>query len=420
MIVSFAVENFGSIRDKQELIFSATSDKVLEKTNVYSKSITPLLKCVAIYGANASGKSSVLNAMLCMKTILMTSVSKNLEDLEMPRNPFMLSTETKDAPTEFEIEFLIENVKYRYGFSYSDQAIVEEWLYRKNPKAREAKLFTREAQNIKPSPTLFREAKDMVKKTRENVLFIRTCAEWNIEVAEQIIEWFRKFRNVSGVTEKGYYKFTAERLQSDTHKDSILKLAQKADFNLTAIQSTPEKRDLDDLPKVIPNDIKKDLLKKNPHKAEIQTSHTIFNPDGSIGGEVIFDLQNHESQGTCKFVALSGPLEHTMEEGSVLIIDEFEARLHPNLTKAILKWFMGPHNTKGAQLIIATHDTGLMVPEILRRDQIWFCEKDKQGASSLYCLDEFDSTKVRSNTRFDKQYLQGIFGATPNVALNEI
>ena len=145
----------------------------------------------------------------------------------------------------------------------------------------------------------------------------------------------------------------------------------------------------------------------------------IYDDENNIAGLEEFDLENEESEGTRKFIAMSGPLHHTMEEGSILAIDELEARLHPKLTKAIVEWFFGPSNTKGAQLIFATHEIGIMVPEILRRDQIWFCEKNGEGATSLYSLDEFDSSKVRSNTRFNKQYLQGIFGAVPNLAINE-
>jgi AAA15 family ATPase/GTPase len=132
-----------------------------------------------------------------------------------------------------------------------------------------------------------------------------------------------------------------------------------------------------------------------------------------------FDLEDDESQGTRKFVAMAGPVLHTVEEGSILLIDEFEARLHPKLTKAILDWFHGPQNNKGAQLVIATHDTGLMTPEILRRDQIWFCEKDNQGTTTLYCLDEFDKQEVRATTKFNRQYLEGIFGAVPKIALED-
>jgi len=151
----------------------------------------------------------------------------------------------------------------------------------------------------------------------------------------------------------------------------------------------------------------------------IFTRHPVFDAQGKAIGEEEFDLAENESEGTRKFLAMAGPVLHTLEEGSVLVVDEFEARLHPNLSKALLAWFLGPANTKNAQLLLATHDTGLMDPELLRRDQIWFCEKNDQGATSLYSLAEFDPQDVRSSTKFNRQYLMGIFGAVPHVALEE-
>lgn len=420
MILSFSVENFRSVHERQSLIFEATKDDSLAHSNVIESNGHRVLKCSALYGANASGKSTILDAMITMRKIVMTSASENLEESTLPAAPFALHVDTPIAPTEFEVEILIGEIRYRYGFSFDRKKIVEEWLFQKQAGIKEVKLFSRDEGGIQPNAKKFPEGKQFVAKTRSNVLFLRTCAEWNAKIPAQIVEWFRRFRSVSGINEIGFYEFTAERLQNVAQQESLLRLAQKADFNITLLASEIEKITPDLLPKDMPAKLKSQLIREVNHRAEIKTGHSVFDDQGQIAAEVHFDLRNDESQGTCKFIALSGPLEHTLEEGSILIIDEFEARLHPNLTKAILQWFLGPANDKGAQLIIATHDTGLMVPELLRRDQVWFCNKSDKGATSLYCLDEFDSNKVRPNTRFDRQYLQGIFGAVPNIALNEI
>ncbi len=425
MILSFTVENFLSFRDKHSIIFEATKDDSLEHSHVYctKNHRYRVLKCAALYGANASGKSGLLEAMLLMRKMVLKFVSKNLEDTILPADPFALNSETLYAPTDFEIEFLIDEVRYRYGFSYTSEKIAEEWLYRKRPKVKEALLFSREDEKIKVNPTQFKEGQEFIQKTNTNVLFLRACAEWNAEIPKLIMNWFRNFRSVSGISEEGFYRFTAECLQdSDKRVKKLLRIAQKADFNISQLKSEIKilKEQNVNLPHSMPKELRRTILKNVDKRAEIKTLHQIFDNEEKHVGNIQFDLQAHESQGTCKFVALSGPIEHTLEEGSILIIDELEARLHPNLTKALLQWFMGPQNKKGGQLIFATHDTGLMVPELLRRDQVWFCDKDQFGASSLYCLDEFDSNKVRPTTRFDRQYLQGIFGAVPKVALNEL
>ena len=152
-------------------------------------------------------------------------------------------------------------------------------------------------------------------------------------------------------------------------------------------------------------------------RPEIKTQHVRYGRDGKETGTVEFDLKRQESQGTRKFIALSGPLHHTVGQGSALVLDEFEARLHPLLTREIFRWFHSPANRSNAQLVVATHDIGLMEPEIMRRDQVWFCDKDGKGATSLYSLAEFDSTKVRPTTRFSRHYMQGLLGAVPKLAL---
>ena len=151
-------------------------------------------------------------------------------------------------------------------------------------------------------------------------------------------------------------------------------------------------------------------------RADIKTSHMKLDGDGKPVGLVEFDLSDEESQGTQKFIALTGPITHTLEEGAILVVDELQARLHPLLTQAILALFHGPANPLNAQLICATHDVMLMDPQRLRRDQIWFCAKDERGTTDLYTLADFDPDQVRPTTKFSRQYLLGIFGAVPKLA----
>lgn len=422
MLINFSVENFRSVSERQSLILEASNDEHLRYNNVIEAPVNyQLLKSVALYGANASGKSNILSAISWMRRFVLESLSKKVEQAGVPVETNRLREDQRNGVSVFEVEFLMRESeeRFRYGFAVSSNGVEEEWLFRKRAKGPEARIFEREGQDINPNSRQEKNLEPLVLRTRPNALFLKVCAEFNSKFAEQIMDWFRNLRFLSGLDETNYFNHTAELLLDKANKQELLQYIQKADFNICDVESKIEPFDEKKLPDDMPINIKKALIAKLPQKIEINTSHIIYNLEGSPIGTEKLDLRNDESDGTCKFIAMAGPVLLAVEEGSVLVIDEFEARLHPNLTKALLKWFHGPQNDKGAQLIIATHDAGLMIPDILRRDQIWFCEKDDKGSTSLYCLDEFDKQDVRATTKFNRQYLEGIFGAVPQIALDE-
>ncbi len=422
MLINFSVENFRSISERQSLILEASSDAHLRYNNVIEAPANyQLLKSAVLYGANASGKSNILNAINWMRRFVLESLSKRVEQAGVSVETNRLREDQRDGASVFELEFLVreQEERFRYGFAVSGSGVEEEWLFRKRARGPEACIFEREGQNIFPNLRQEKGLELLVSRTRPNALFLKVCAEFNSKFAEQIMDWFRNLRFLSGLDETTYFNHTAELMLDKENKQELLQYIQRADFNICDVESKIEPFDEKKLPDDMPINIKKAFIAKLPKKVEINTSHKIYNSEGSSTGTEKLDLRNDESNGTCKFVAMAGPMLRAIEEGSILVIDEFEARLHPNLTKAILKWFHGPQNDKGAQLIIATHDTGLMIPDILRRDQIWFCEKDGKGSTSLYCLDEFNKQDVRATTKFNRQYLEGIFGAVPQIALDE-
>jgi AAA15 family ATPase/GTPase len=163
-------------------------------------------------------------------------------------------------------------------------------------------------------------------------------------------------------------------------------------------------------------DMKSRGLGKLYRSVDIKTTHQKRDAGNNVVGEVEFDLMKNESSGTQKFIALSGPILHTLEEGSILVVDELDARLHPRLTQAILDLFHSPANRKNAQLVCATHDVNLLDPERFRRDQVWFCERDESGATDLFSLADIDSNLVRPTSKFSRQYMLGLFGAVPQLA----
>jgi AAA15 family ATPase/GTPase len=424
MLLNFSVENFRSIKERQTLNLEATTDDELESSHVCEQDSIRVLRSAAVYGPNASGKSGLIDAMRKMRNFVLSSAREGQLSDQIPAEPFLLHENTENAPTTVEWEFLWKGSRYRYGFSADTTKVHAEWLFRRHGTAKAARLFTREGQDINVNQEQFREGMALKKlekdlgnpPVRENALVLSVVAQFNGQTSKEVMEWFNQLRFTSGLSERGYFLFTANRLKDAAYHQRLLSFAKRADFSISELSS-----EVADLDAEVGADSAADEAKPKSRgakwKVEIKTMHLRYGKDDQVAGSVEFDLEKQESQGTKKFIALSGPLHHTIDQGSILVVDEFEARLHPLLTRAIFEWFHSPAHRCTAQLIVATHDVGLMDPEYLRRDQVWFCDKNPQGATSLYCLAEFDSKTVRPTTKFNKQYLLGLLGAVPKLSL---
>lgn len=420
MLLNFSVENHLSFRDLVTFDLEATNDPSREEFSVHERDGERILAVAAVYGANASGKSNLIKAMNWMREAVLAPVSQNVKNPEIRVTPFLLCQGYESKPSFFEITFLSEGQRYRYGFEATRDRVVSEYLFRKKPGVKESTLFTREEQAIAVNAKFFKDGKGLEKRTKATSLFLTVCAAFNVAEAERVMRWFRQFRFVSGLTELGFFDFTATELQKEEMRSQLLHFARKADFNICGLRSKVETFSEENLPDGLSPEMRRRLLDSNAvRKTEIQTSHTWFDESGNEIGEVEWDLKEMDSEGTQKFIALAGPILHTLQEGSILMIDEFEARLHPALTSAILDWFQSPANQRQAQLIITTHDVNLMNPDHLRRDQIWLVEKSPTGHSGLTRLSDFDSNQVKPTTRFNKHYMMGLYGAYPKVAIDE-
>lgn len=415
MLISFSVENFRSIRDLQTLnLRCLKTDEHLAWSNSVEIGKYRLAKTVAVYGPNGSGKSNLIRAMIWFRMFVLLSSKEGQAGEQIAVEPFLLSDFSENQPSYFEVEFFWKNYEYRYGFTATSHAVETEWLFRSQKGSKAVRLFARQGADITLSATHFKEGKGLESRTRNNALFLSVCGQFAGPEAEKVLLWFQQFRSISGLNDDSCLGFTAERLSDEQHRGKLLKFAQQADFNITNLSSVELTED--ELPKNLPPELHKRVFLRGRAFAGIKTYHSKRDKNGELIGEVEFDLAKDESQGTQKFIALSGPITHTLEEGSILIIDELEARLHPKLTQAIIDLFHSPVNEKNAQLICATHDVTLLDPERFRRDQIWFCEKGEDGATSLFSLAEFDPQKVRATTKFSRQYMLGLFGAVPRLA----
>jgi AAA15 family ATPase/GTPase len=417
MFEEFSFGNFWSFKEMQTLNMTAarikSNNPVLDTDNIIPvREGLNLLKSKAIYGANAGGKSNVIKALVAFIRIIRNSVKE--DTILKLIDSFQLSTETIDQPTFFQLVFRIDNIRYRYGFEADKETIKSEWLF-STPQKREQPLFIRENDKvIEINQTHFEEGNKFITLLeddnegeifRSNSLFLSSLASFGFGKLSKKITKF--ISSISVIVSLGYpdmYRVAGESLDDAVKKNFILDWLKNADVgieDLKAVEITNE-----DLSDNIEDRVKEDSKKGKV----IISSRALYNEALKPEGEANFSFSMQESQGTKKMFELSPFIHRSLKEGTPLVIDEFDTRFHPLLTKKIVELYNSSKN-KTAQLIFTTHDTHLLSSELLRRDQIDFVEKDKYGASHLYTLVEIKG--VRNTASFEKDYIQGKYGAIP-------
>jgi len=441
MLIEFSVSNYLSI--KEAITFSMVASNAVKELedpiegvkNIFwdKNNKNKYLKSAVVYGANGSGKSNLLSAIGFYRRFILSSSNDSQADDEIRTIPFLLSTETENTPSSFEMIFVIDTIRFRYGFEATKKTVTSEWLFGFDTENsnKESSYFTRENQDIKVSNKNFKEGKGLENKTRSNALFLSTVAQLNGEVSNKIQNWLKTNINVISGLEDATTGYTIGRFQDEKEfrKKIInffklinlgiedIKIEETALANLSKI--SPKKREDEKIAGLI-QELQKELkerLKKGGDAKEITINafHKKFNEANKLIDTIAIDFEL-ESKGTQKLFSLLGPWFDTLEKGKILIVDELDSRLHTKLTAELLKIFHSSINTKNAQLIFASHDTNLLRNDLFRRDQIWFTEKDKTGSTDLYSLVEYkinQATSVRNDASFEKDYLIGKYGAIP-------
>ena len=419
MILQFKVNNFRSIKDTA--ILNMQTDKNKKLPNSFAVGKRNLLKSCVIYGANASGKSNVLKAMAFMREMVLNSSKVTQSTDSLPHAPFRLNTETENASSHFEIIFLQDGVKYRYGFEMDSTKVYAEWLFVAKETAKESRLFERDLDEDKElyiNAVKFKEGKGV--KVPDNQLFLWRCDQQGGEVSRIILQWFSAFNFISGLENKTYFNFALKQMQDDTIKLDLIDLLHRADLGIDELTIDERELSTEQLEQT-PVQLRGQMLQGQGEikTIEVRAYHKKFDADNNLVGKEAFQFERDESEGTQKFFALSAPILDTLKEGKVLLIDELDSSLHPKLTEAFIRLFHNPEvNKHNAQLIFTTHDTNLLsIPDLFERDQVWFTEKDQYSCTELYSLLEFrKNTKgrdVRATDNLERNYLQGVFGATP-------
>ncbi len=394
MLIEFKIRNFKSFKDETSFLMTSVKsfEEHTEKNVINLDKEFNLLKTAAVYGVNAGGKTNFVSAMGTMTGIIYNSFSNSLKKEEDKPNhdfQFILNKSTEYANTMFEVSFLLNKDIYRYGFEINGHEIQKEWLYKK--VERENPLFIRNKEDFQINKTTFKEGLKYKEDVNKNVLFISHLAQNNQKISSNIVKWFLNVNALSGLTEKNYYKFTAKLLQKDKIFKNWISLALKY-LEITNIEASEE-------------------------EGEIVTYHNRYDENNLLIDSIPFIVSERESQGTRKLIHILGPIYDTIKNGRILFVDEFDSKLHPNLSKKLLKLF-NEFNVRGAQLIFTGHDASLLDKRILRRDQIWFIDKDQFGVSDLYSLSDFNAKTVRNTSAYDKKYLENKFGASNTIELS--
>ena len=414
MLIEMSVTNFRSFQETQTFsLMKGTGNELVSENTFEAEGDAnkfQLLRAAVVYGANASGKSNFLKALDAMKDVVLGSVT-NQRGGRLPMVPFRLSPETREAPCEFEVVFIVDGVRYQYGFSATSERIHEEWLLA-YPKGRPQRWLSREWSG-KSKQYEWELGKGLVgekhlwqKSTRDNALFLSTAVQLNSEQLQPIFDWFSNKLKVA-LSSNWVPAFSASIVEKG-EGGKIMDFIRSADIVIDDIRAEIKPPPFNMLPDEMMQIIREDVLEeiKNAKFYDIKTVHK-----DSGGKDVIFGF-DEESDGTQKLFSMAGPWLAVLENGYILCIDEMHAHLHPELVKFLIRLFHSSEtNPKNAQLIFTTHETSVMNQKIFRRDQVWFCEKDKNQATSLYPLTDFSPRKERE--KLGAAYLSGRYGAVP-------
>ena len=414
MLLRFGVSNHLSIRDFQELSFAASSLKDRDEGLIPCAAAPKgtVVPAAVIYGANASGKSNLVSAMGTMRWMVSSSQTRGEPGGGVPRQPFMLDPVCAEEPSRFELDFVIDGVHHHYGFEASDDAFESEWLY-DFPSSRRRKLFEREGGEFRFGRGLKGRNNIIADLTRPNSLYLSAAAQNGHERLSQVSGYFRSVHGIYATALPGMV--VSAHLAEKEADDRVIDFLGRVGTGVVGHRRKEREFEIDI--EAFQRDMLAAMRKQADLPADLETTMggdwrtaiELAHRDQN-GKKVYFDL-DLESAGTRRLLFVLGFAFQALDEGTLLFVDELDASLHTQATEAVLRLFCSPEtNPKGAQLVATTHDTNLMRAPVLRRDQLWFTEKDAGGATRLYPLTDI---RTRKGDDTEKGYLQGRYGAVP-------
>ena len=396
MIVNFSIQNFGSIKDKQTLSFEADASEHLEDTYVVHTAGKRLLKLALIYGANASGKTTVLKALDFLRDLVVNPKEKKTDILNF--SPYLFDTKTPQQPTELSIEFIHEEVCYQYEVAFTGQAVISEALY--IDTFERVLVFSRTTDTEGQLTKISFGDKITLEKSALQVLELNTLwnntvlggflkTNINLEEFRQVINWFRNYLKPIIAPRTLLGRYVTDKIdEKEIVKEEVLEILKKADFNISDI--IIERR-------------------KDPRKGidriNLFSEHMV--------NDISYKLpMEQESEGTKRFYGFAGLLALLIKTPTIFLIDELESSLHPDLYTHFLLSFL--QNAQHSQLIATTHNRELLGDtDIFRNDVIWFTDKGEDCATQLYSLADFDTSTIKNILN---AYKIGKFSAMPRLS----
>ena len=418
MLIEFSVTNYRSILERQTLNMAASSYfKELELLNTFipdqDDGVPRLLRSTVLYGPNASGKSTLIQALRFVEQQVLNSQKESQAGDPIDVVPFKLTSESRAADSEFEVTFVEQGVRYEYGFRCNRVRFTEEWLFA-YPVGRAQKWFHR-VLDAKAGKDVYKFSSSFLggktrhdlwkEQTRPNALFFSTAIQLNNEQLKSAFDWFKSRLRIIDSTQTLEAGYTVVRCKESADMQKILAFMNSADLSIADIQLKTEVFSPEFLPHVLPASFREEFTKKMAGKELTSVKFLHTNVDGH--GSTEFD-EDEESDGTRALFAFAGPWLDVIEKERVLVVDELDTSLHPMLVHHLVKRLH--HEGTKAQLIFTTHDTTLLSQKLLRRDQVWFMEKDKRSATRLYPLSDFSP---RDNEAVERGYLNGRYGGIP-------
>jgi AAA15 family ATPase/GTPase len=428
MIINFSLKNFGSVKDKQTLTFEADKSDHLENSYIIHTNGLRLLKIALIYGANASGKTTILKALEFLRDIILEPETKKTDELDF--QPFLFDAETPNENSVISIEFITNDTKYFYEVEFFRKAVVNEVLNFYNPNKANVYKRTTDIKNqfteIKFGSKI-KIDKLFEKNLEANTLWNNTVLggflKTNVDVKElkEAVEWFKNYLRPLIYTKTQLERFVTSKItMGELAKIDVINILQKADFHISDIVIQEEEKEIPDgyidfvnkQLKAPDIEVKKLEEKDKITSVNIAFGHTVIQSKYTLPIEM-------ESQGTRRFYGFAGLLALLIKNSTAFPIDELESSLHPDLyTHFILSFLL---NTDKSQIIATTHNLEILDnKDIFRNDVIWFTDKNENCATELYSLADFDSSIVRNTTNIYNAYKSGKLKAIPNLGDNFI
>lgn len=412
MLLSFSFSNYGSVNEEQSISFAASSlkDEGVDLLNTSAVTDTNFLPTIVVYGANASGKSNLVAALFHMLTMINISHRLGEPKSKIERNVFLLDQRCKKLPTLFHIDFVVNDIRYEYGFEFNETAIVSEWLY-SFPQKRQRTLFTRNNQEFKFGRDLQGQNKVIEGLTRKNSLFLSAALQNNHQQLTEIATFFGKINLVGSQTS---HPFSNDSKAIENCAEKVVKFLTGHGIGISGyrIEETDAPEGSLEISRKVKDalmSVFKDsdgLLDFPEEEKTIKTVEFKHRRDGTDG--VFFPIEK-ESTGTLRLLTALPKLFQALENGSVVVVDELDLSLHTKAAGSLLRLFSSSEtNPHGAQLLATTHDTNLLSSDYLRRDQVWFTEKNTKGETQIYPLTDIST---RKGDNIERGYLQGRFGA---------